>query len=931
MRAQLFAALTAAHAELINDSPTAATLVVAWERRHLDPRIHVLYGGHPVFPPATDAITSGGEPEALLFPPGSTAEMVDTREVLRYWTSLPAWIRCTGQFDALWTPTPDQALRRQPRGGFDDYITHLREPFTWLLLAEPLTATILDDELSTLEIQIPTLRQRENSEPGRVALERAQARYRELSRARTSGMWHLHVLIGGARSRNVRRAAALLCSASDLDELPYVLFPHSHAATGLNEVLSTTIDDPDQPQSPFAATAELLAALTRPPKHELPGINLTDRTDFDVTPETSNTGKTIALGDVLDDGHQRVGSFIISDSTLNRHTFVTGATGAGKSQTIRYLLEGLYHAAIPWLVIEPAKAEYARMAGRIGADQVTVIRPGDPDVVPVGLNPLEPEPGFPLQTHIDMLRALFLAAFDASDPFPQVLSQALARCYNEVGWDTTINMPRNSAVTPKYPTLGDLQRAAVDVVERIGYGKEVTDNVRGFVDIRIGSLRFGAPGRFFEGGHPLDVADLLRRNTVLEIEDIGNDQDKAFFIGVVLIRLYEQLRTQPISAGQGLRHLTVIEEAHRLLKRAPPGSQAAQAVELFTALLAETRAYGEGILVAEQIPSKITQDVIKNTALKIVHRLPAHDDRHTVGATMNLTEAQSRHLVSLPPGRAAAFADGMDHPVRIQVPLGEDREYSAGAVLAATTTRPRSAACSERCRSVHCVLRTINHGTHLANDPELTLWIELLAAAHLVGMPAPTLTWPWIAAITARAAPPILDCAITHRVETAVNSRYPSLALHYQPESLANHLATQARGQLNGTIQPCDGTEVEWQAGRYRWVDVCRSLLQDDSHDVDLPHPDTESWARRGLHLVGRTQAEQLAELKAHPDYWRPSPTVITGTESPPIYAAAINQLSRAPESRGRFLEASKFLRLTTEWPIRVLVDATTARTPEQR
>lgn len=397
---------------------------------------------------------------------------------------------------------------------------------------------------------------------------------------------------------------------------------------------------------------------------------MVERADFDVTPEADGP---IEVGSVLDDADRPAGAFTVTADTLNRHAFVAGATGAGKSQTVRHLLEQLHHNGVPWLVIEPAKAEYARMAGRVG--DVTVIRPGAPDAVPVGLNPLEPAPGFPIQTHIDLVRALFLAAFEAEEPFPQVLSHALTRCYTDPGWDPVVGEPRSPGVVPKFPGLGDLQRTALEVVAGIGYGKEITDNVRGFIDVRLGSLRLGTPGRFFEGGHPLDVADLLRRNVVLEIEDVGNDQDKAFFIGAVLIRLHEHLRVRHRSAGvEGLRHVTVIEEAHRLLKNVLPGSPAAHAVELFTVLLAEIRAYGEGIVIAEQIPSKIVADVVKNTALKIIHRLPAADDRELLGATVNLDESQSRHVVSLPPGRAVAFADGMDRPVRVAVPLGQDRE-----------------------------------------------------------------------------------------------------------------------------------------------------------------------------------------------------------------------------------------------------------------
>ncbi|MEU7524115.1 ATP-binding protein [Saccharothrix sp. NPDC042600] len=672
-------------------------------------------------------------------------------------------------------------------------------------------------------------------------------------------------------------------------------------------IAAPLVGDADAPRSPFAAGAELLAAVARPPRKELPGIRLVEPARFDVTPERDGP---IRLGAVLDDADQPNGSFGVEPATLNRHTFVAGATGGGKSQTVRHLLEQLHHAGVPWLVVEPAKAEYAAMAGRLGGDRIVVIRPGSPDEPPVGLNPLEPEPGFPIQTHIDLVRALFLAAFEADEPFPQVLSHALTRCYTDLGWDPVLGDSRLPGITPRYPTLADLQRTAMEVVEGIGYGREVTDNVRGFIDVRLSALRLGTPGRFFEGGHPLDVAELLRRNVVLEIEDVGNDQDKAFFIGAVLIRLHQHLRTRRAAGAVTLRHVTVIEEAHRLLKRTEEGSPAAHAVDLFTALLAEIRSYGEGIVIAEQIPAKIVPDVVKNTALKIVHRLPAQDDRDTVGATMNLDERQSRHIVSLPPGRAVVFADGMDRPIRVAVPLGEDRE-SAGARAAPPVRGSRDVACGPSCRRRVCTLRELGGAGRLADTPRLVLWIELLTIAHLVGRPAPRPEPEWLEelrTIDRRT----LECAIAHRVRASVDTRYTGLTPYYQPETLTAHLADMALAAVDGG-SPCDGSEVGWQAGRHRWGDVVRALR---AVDLPTPHPDTAAWAARGLRLTGATTSAQLTQLRTHPDMWRPSRSVITGSR---VYEPAMAALSQSRVPATSFLEATAFLNLGTTWPLAAL------------
>lgn len=194
--------------------------------------------------------------------------MVDTDEVLASWDRYPSWVVCTGQADALWSP--DDTRRQQNRGGFDDYVAHLGDEFVWLTLARPLPADHVDRELVELAGRIPELRIRERDEASRIAPHRASGRYRDLARARTTGLWHVRVLVASGMPAAARRAAALLCGAADLDDLPYALAP-SGAPMSFSEALATTVVTADGHAAPFPATTELLAVLARPPKRELPG------------------------------------------------------------------------------------------------------------------------------------------------------------------------------------------------------------------------------------------------------------------------------------------------------------------------------------------------------------------------------------------------------------------------------------------------------------------------------------------------------------------------------------------------------------------------------------------------------------------------------------------------------------------------------------
>ncbi|MFK4085205.1 ATP-binding protein [Kribbella sp. NPDC020789] len=874
---RLLAAIAGAHAELLAAGPGSdgqrPILCSAWLKAPGAARMQFLVGGRPGFPPAArpDDELPKGTPRPMLFPPGATAIAVPELEAMSRLESLRYWVPCRGVPDTLWSPDPaKKAAPAVRRGAFERYAAHLGSPYGWLVIAEPLGPEELRPELDRLVAEILPLTRTEVGEAKRIELERKQGRHRELSRAQFGGSWRIHVLVGGDEAGKALSTAATLCSAAELDGLPYVLSPGPRAMP-----LATALQAADEVA--VVAGSDLVVALCRPPEQELPGLRVVDRHTFDLTQEDAveAAAPPLELGQVLDRTGAEVGPATVSRQTLNRHTFVCGATGAGKSQTVRHLLTEATRNDLRWLAVEPAKAEYARMATRLtglGAE-VIVIRPGDPKVAPAGFNPLEPAKGFPLQTHIDLLRALFLAAFESHEPFPQILSTALVRSYEELGWDLTLSEPVDKRAKPRYPTLGDLQRVAGQVVADIGYGKEAAADVSGFIKVRLSSLRLGTTGRFFEGGHPLQFDQLRRHNVVLEIENVGDDADKAFLMGAVLIQLSEYLRMRDkenAGKSRALDHLTVIEEAHRLLRRTEPGSAgpASKAVEMFASLLAEVRAYGEGLIIAEQIPGKLTPEVIKNTAAKIVHRLPAQDDRDAVGATMNLDEPQSRYVVTLEPGDAAYFTDGMDRPVLIHVPDGTTLEESADVRTAPVDAliKRRSASCGPSCQATACTLREMRTAQHtLQTHSWLTLWAELTVLAHLTGNNTP--------AIDLNGVPPIdslLDsqrlfgCAVSHAVDAAIAARSSVLHPAADPELLAIHCCQSMQEVLAGSTsrEACGFHGMYFLAEHYRPLEALAVLRTAEPGPVR--HPRTAEWEEAlGMRLPGDDVAGQTEFLKA--------------------------------------------------------------------
>ncbi len=815
----------------------------------------------------------------LLFPNG--ARGVRIGEDWAAFADELVWTRCPGRL------APPLVGPREDGGPamFESMLVTLMErPFGWLVLADQSDERLIDLELRELQHELRMLH-RTGDERSRPDVERAERRIAELDAFREAGLWNVRVLAGAASPEELERLAPVLVGSMEMSHHPYRLRA-GRRAMRFADALRADTGAEGELRSPFTATAGTLAALAGLPRREVPGLRVLDAGYFDVTAETSlppsrttalTTGRDIELGAILDGQDRRVGTFTVPRATLNRHVFVTGATGSGKSQTVRHLLEQLTRGGVPWLAIEPAKSEYSAMAGRLQDlnAPVTVINPSDPNAVPLSVNPLAPEPGYPVQAHIDMVRALFQAAFDADEPFPQIMAQALQRVYEDNGWDVvTGGMMPGARTEPAVPTLEQLQDAALEVISDVGYGRELMADVKGFVDVRLRSLRIGSAGRFFEGGHPADIGGLLRDNVVLAIEDVANDEDKAFLMGTLIIRVVEHLRMRSRrepGAQQGLRHVIVIEEAHRLLRNRGTDRAGAHAVELFAGMLAEIRAYGEGIVVAEQIPTKLVPDVVKNTALKVVHRLPAFDDRHVVGSAMNLDPDQSREVVSLPPGVAAVFADGMDRPLRVRVPLGEVREGVSTRRQSPPIAGRRSAGCGGECRSGWaCTLTELRQADLLAASPEwawLRLWTDVLVLAHVVSRPLPAVPSD-LARMWSRLTPRLRECGLATVVEHCVGRRSSALRQEYAPDELTGTVALVAQQMLGGAYAMAgELPDKRWVIPQIRWLHELDRLFPYGGEGPD-PHAEAPpmDYPLSGLKQSPHARiGDRLRALRRHP------------------------------------------------------------------
>ena len=499
-----------------------------------------------------------------------------------------------------------------------------------------------------------------------------EVHHRRLEMGLSQGMWAVQAMFLTDDPFAAGRAKGLLAGAfSGQASVPQAL-----------RVLSCAERGKALPEAEQLSTPEL-ATLVRLPKEDYPGYEILDYARFGVNvppPDKSDQG-SVEVGKINDRGEPSGHAVTIPLSELTKHSFIAGVTGSGKTNTCFSLLSQIWNKGngVPFLVIEPAKSEYRQLLLSPDFRDLKVFTVGDETISPIRLNPLAVPDGILVQSHIDYVKALFGASFVLYPPMPYVLEMSLQEVYSDRGWDLATNRNhRAEKVTARmFPTLSDLAAKIGEMVDRMGYEERTTMDIKAGLLARVSMLcRGGGKGLMLDTRNTLPLDTLFNSPCVLELKQLVSDEEKAFVIGLLLVLLYEFHESRGTPPGDSIRHVTLIEEAHRLLKNTSTeqgnevhANPRGMAIQVFANILAEIRSYGEGMIIAEQIPTKLSPDVIKNTNLKIIHRLVAEDDRKIVAAAMNMDEAQTKHLGTLQPGDAVVFSERVSKPVLIRAPL----------------------------------------------------------------------------------------------------------------------------------------------------------------------------------------------------------------------------------------------------------------------
>ncbi len=421
------------------------------------------------------------------------------------------------------------------------------------------------------------------------------------------------------------------------------------------------------------------------PRKSVCGFPVIEHADFGkeiVSYNSSKASDTLNLGNVFNMGTETKKRVELKRESLAMHTFITGSTGSGKSNTVYEILGQMRNIGIPFMVIEPAKGEYKNVLGNYIDVEVFGTNPEYSKMLRI--NPFKFPKGVHILEHIDRLIEIFNVCWPMYAAMPAVLKDAVLQSYEVCGWDLVKS--KNRYNDELFPTFMDLQNELVTVINNSAYSQELKSNYMGSLLTRVKSLTNGLNGQIF-GAKEISNERLFDTNVIIDLSRIGSLETKSLIMGILIMRLNEYRMTTVKEMNAPLSHITVLEEAHNILKRTstdqnPESSNmAGKSVEMISNAIAEMRTYGEGFIIADQSPNAVDISAIRNTNTKIIMRLPDESDRQLAGKAAALNDEQIDEIAKLPRGVAVVYQNDWIEPLLCKVRKfeGIEKKYKYSA------------------------------------------------------------------------------------------------------------------------------------------------------------------------------------------------------------------------------------------------------------
>ena len=388
-----------------------------------------------------------------------------------------------------------------------------------------------------------------------------------------------------------------------------------------------------------------------------------------------NDRKSITVGKIFNMGKITEKVMQLSKESMAMHTFITGSTGSGKSNTIYEILDQLDTVGVKFMIVEPAKGEYKNVFGN--RNNVTVLGTNPNYSELLRINPFKFPKSIHVLEHVDRLIEIFNVCWPMYAAMPAVLKDAVLSAYEDCGWDLVESVNRIS--DELFPTFADLERELWTVIENSAYSEELKGNYIGSLVTRIKSLTNGLNGQIFTSDE-IDNKLLFDENVIIDLSRIGSLETKSLIMGILVMRLNEYRMSEATEMNSKLKHVTVLEEAHNILKRvsteqnSESSNVSGKSVEMLSNAIAEMRTYGEGFIIADQSPNAVDVSAIRNTNTKIIMRLPDEIDRRLVGKAAALKDEQLDEIAKLPKGVAVVYQNDWIEPVLCKINKFEGKE-----------------------------------------------------------------------------------------------------------------------------------------------------------------------------------------------------------------------------------------------------------------